>query len=107
MIIVQGLIDVNAKTKNKIRKKGKLKAKKWFKKKNKAFLTICKLAKVDPNYILTIYNRIKSNEDRKSCLIDTLKTDKLSRILDNNSKSYYNFFKTNNKKEKNDENNKK
>lgn len=104
MIIAQGLIDVNAKTKNKIRKYGKQSSVRWFKKNNKDFLLICKLADVDPNYILKLYKNIVSNKKRKHCLKDTLITKQLTKIIDKNSKDYYNFI--NKKKEKNDKNSK-
>ncbi len=98
MIIVQGLIDVNAKTKNKIRKEGKQQARDWFKKDNKYFLKICKLADVNPSYILKIYNQIRYNKNRKSCLADTLNMEKLTKLLDSDSKDYYNYHDNNKKK---------
>lgn len=82
MIIAQGLIDANAKTKNKIRKKGKKGNKKFFKEDNRWFSRICELTDIDKDYILEIYEKINKWKNRKSCLYDTMQSKEMLEIIE-------------------------
>ena len=86
MIIAQGLIDANAKTKNKIRKKGKKVIKKFFKEDNRWFSRICELIDTDKHHILKIYKKINRWKKRKSCLSDTMNSKEMLKILNNRTK---------------------
>ena len=86
MILFQGLIDANAKTKNKIRKKGKKANEKFFKEDNRWFSRICELIDADKHHILKIYNKISRWKKRKSCLYDTIHSKEMSKIINNRTK---------------------
>jgi len=88
MIIAQGLIDINSKSINRRRKRGRESAKKFFRKNNKYLIKYCKIINEDPNYILKIYKKIKFLKNRKDCLIDTLNMYKISKILKRTHKYY-------------------
>lgn len=87
MIIFQGLIDANAKTKNKIRKKGKKAIKKFFKEDNKWFSRICELTDIDKHRILKIYKKINQWEKRKSNLYDTIHSKEMLKVVGNYKKN--------------------
>lgn len=84
-IFVQGLIDVNAKSKCKLRRQGRKAAKEFFKIDNKYFIEYCKTLNLNPFYMLGLYRKIKKSQYRKISLLETMTMKKFSKFINNST----------------------
>lgn len=73
MIVLQGLMDVNSKTKNKIKKEGKEYASTFFDLRNEYFVNVCKVGGLKPAGVMKIYRLLLKGKINEPALFNVIR----------------------------------